>query len=97
MRPFSRKWDEKKTFMLSSGSFRKACIRFISSLAPASASSASSESESDTSSDLASTSVVVASAASAVGASAASAVESLTGAGICSSRPMYIRNCANKR
>jgi hypothetical protein len=80
MRPRSRKWDEKKTFMLNSGSLRKASIRLASSWVLANASSPSSESESD-SSDLASGS--------------ASGVESLgaaSGAAICFSRPIYIRN-----
>ena len=80
MRPRSRKWDEKKTFMLSSGSLKKASIRIASSWALANASSPSSESASE-SSDLAS-------------GSASGVVESLgaSGATTCFSRPIYIRN-----
>ncbi len=81
MRPRSRKWDEKKTLMLNSGSLRKASIRFASSWALTNASSPSSESESE-SSDLGS------------GSGSASGVESLGagGTGVCFSRPIYMRN-----
>ena len=78
MRPRSRKWDEKNTLMLNSGSLRKSSIRAASSWVLAN-SSPSSESESE-SSDLASGS--------------ASGIKSLGagGAGFCFSRPIYIRN-----
>jgi len=79
MRPRSRKLDEKKTFMLSSGSLRKDSIRFASSWALANASSTSSESESES---------------SVLASGSASRVEFLgaSGAGFCFSRPIYIRN-----
>jgi hypothetical protein len=75
MRPRSRKWDEKKTFMISSGSFRKASMRLLASLPLSNGSTVSPESES-VSSDTASP----------------SGVASLSGAGVCWSRPIYMRN-----
>ena len=77
MRPFSRKYDEKKIFMLSSGSFRKLSSRLTSSWSPDDSASSSSMS---LSSDRAS-------------ASASAGTASLTGPGTCCSKPIYIRYC----
>ena len=77
IRPFSRKYDEKNIFMLSSGSFRKLSSRLTSSWSPDDSASSSSMS---LSSDRAS-------------ASASAGTVSLTGPGTCCSKPIYIRYC----
>ena len=81
MRPFSRKYDEKNIFMLSSGSFRKLSSRLTSSWSPDDSASSSSMS---LSSDRAS-------------ASASAGTASLTGPGTCCSKPIYIRYCKKKK
>ena len=84
MRPFSRKYDEKNIFMLSSGSFRKLSSRLTSSWSPDDSASSSSMS---LSSDRASASASVGTASASAGTA------SLTGPGTCCSKPIYIRYC----